>query len=84
MSGTTVILKNCKDLFALMSRQYSRENMLYVKQEILEAIVAMGGAWCRAYAIGFLRDSVDSLSTLALESSHPASGEHPLSPVGAA
>lgn len=42
MSGTTVILKNCKDLFALVSRQYSRENMLYVKQEIIEAVVCNG------------------------------------------
>lgn len=45
---------------------------------------AVGGVWCRACTVGFLRDSVDSLSTLALESSHPASGEHLLSLVRAA
>lgn len=42
MSGTSVILKQCKALFALMSRQYSRENTLYVKQEIIEAVVCSG------------------------------------------
>lgn len=42
MSGTSVILKKCEALFALMSRRYSRENTLYVKQEITEAVVCSG------------------------------------------
>lgn len=42
MSGTSVALKQCEALFALMSRQYSRENTLYVKQETTEALVCSG------------------------------------------
>ena len=33
MSGTSVALKQCEALFAPRSRQYSRANTLYVKQE---------------------------------------------------